>query len=262
MATTLTEYLKENPPGEFRSVPHYFPSGDYLTYFVSDEPCFAKRIDDVVTVYLANGSERLVGCKVKGVKHILRTAGEFRVEVQDGDVKLGFFFVCLLGPASLAEHLGRFAPLFQQHVEHRRHTCREGNAVGANDSCDGFRIELVREGDGAPQEQWNENPLRLPEHMAQRKKIEYADGLKQGCAPAILLDFFLKWSEVGTNISVAMNNALGFPGRSRCVNDFHDVVWSNLGDWEVLSRLKCAQFIHDRAVDDEASAGVCTNPRG
>ncbi len=98
MAATLTEYLKENPPGEFRSVPHYFPSGDYLTYFVSDEQCFAKRIDDVVTVYLANGSERLVGCKVKGVKHILRTAGEFRVDVQDGDVKLGFFFLLSAGP--------------------------------------------------------------------------------------------------------------------------------------------------------------------
>ncbi len=98
MATTLTEYLKDNPPGEFRSVPHYFPSGDFLTYFVSDEPCVAKRIDDVVTVYLACGTERLVGCKVKGVKHILRTAGEFRVAVEDGSVRLGFFFFVSASP--------------------------------------------------------------------------------------------------------------------------------------------------------------------
>lgn len=98
MATTLTEYLKHNPPGEFRSVPHYFPSGDYLTYFLSDEPCFAKRIDDVVTVYVAHGTERLIGCKVKGVNHILRTAGDFSVNVADGDVELGFFFFLSAAP--------------------------------------------------------------------------------------------------------------------------------------------------------------------
>jgi hypothetical protein len=99
MATTLKEYLKANPPGEFRAVPHYFPSGDYLTYFVSDERCHAKRLDDVVTVYLANESGRLVGCKVKGVRHILNTAGAFGVDVDGGDgIRLGFFFFAGAAP--------------------------------------------------------------------------------------------------------------------------------------------------------------------
>lgn len=92
MAPTLTEYLRAHQPGGFRAVPHYFPSGDYLTYFVADERCHAKRIDDVMTVYLADGTDRLVGCKVKGVSHILKTAGTFGVRVDGDGIRLGFFF--------------------------------------------------------------------------------------------------------------------------------------------------------------------------
>ena len=93
MAMTLKNYLAAHEPGQFRAVPHYFPSGDYLTYFVSNERCHAKRLDDVMTVYLADGSDRLVGCKVKGVRHILKTAGAFGVGVDGGDgIRLGFFF--------------------------------------------------------------------------------------------------------------------------------------------------------------------------
>jgi hypothetical protein len=99
MAQTLTEYLQANRPGEFRAVPQYFPSGDYLTYFVSDERCHAKRLDDIVTVYLANDSDRLVGCKVKGVRHILDQAGAFGVGVDGGDgIRLGLFFFAAAAP--------------------------------------------------------------------------------------------------------------------------------------------------------------------
>lgn len=100
MAPTLTEYLRENRPGEFRAVPQYFTTGDYLTYFVSGERCHAKRLDDIVTVYLANDSDRLVGCKVKGVRHILDTAGAFGVGVDGGgdDVRLGLFFFAAAAP--------------------------------------------------------------------------------------------------------------------------------------------------------------------
>ena len=93
METTLTEYLKVNKPGAFRAVPHYVRSGDYLTYFLSDRECYAKRLDDVVTLYLEPGTDRLVGCKVKDVKHILQSAGDFGVHLDGGkQVRLGFFF--------------------------------------------------------------------------------------------------------------------------------------------------------------------------
>lgn len=99
MATTLRDYLRANEPGGFRAVPHYFPSGDFLTYFVSDERCYAKRLDGVVTVYLAHGTDRLVGCKVKGVRHVLKTAGTFGVGVHGGDgLTLGIFFFAGAAP--------------------------------------------------------------------------------------------------------------------------------------------------------------------
>lgn len=98
MATTLKDYLRSHEPGEFRAAPHYFPTGDYLTYFVSDERSYAKRLDDVVTVYLAMGSDRLVGCKVKGVRHILKTAGAFGVGVDGEGIRLGFFFFAGAAP--------------------------------------------------------------------------------------------------------------------------------------------------------------------
>ena len=98
MAPTLADYLRDRRPKGFRSAPSYFPLGDYLTYFVSDEPCHARRVDDVVTVYLSNDTDRLVGCKVKGVKHILKTAGDFGVGLGDAAFRLGFFFFAGAAP--------------------------------------------------------------------------------------------------------------------------------------------------------------------
>lgn len=98
MAPNLSEYLKTNRPGTFRSAPRYFESGDYLTYFVQDVDYYAKRLDDVVTVYLTKGTDRLVGCKVKGVRHILRTAGAFGVGLEGAAVKLGLFFFAGAAP--------------------------------------------------------------------------------------------------------------------------------------------------------------------
>lgn len=101
MATTLNEYRRANPPGEFRAVPHYFPSGDYLNYFLTDERCHAKRLDGVVTVYIGNESGRLVGVKVKGVRHILKTAGAFGIGVDGGSVRLGLFFFVGAAPDTI-----------------------------------------------------------------------------------------------------------------------------------------------------------------
>ena len=90
--TTLSEYLRENRPESFRAEPAYVPSGDYLAYFLKDVPHLSERLDAVVTLYLAADTRELVGCKIKGVRHILKTAGAFGVGVTDGNLKLGFFF--------------------------------------------------------------------------------------------------------------------------------------------------------------------------
>src|SRR5262245_7944336 len=93
MAQNLSQYLKENPSKGFKPVPHYFASGDYLSWFLRGDECRAKRIDDVLTVFLAEGTDELVGCKVKGVKHILETAGTFGIVVDDDDIRIGLLFL-------------------------------------------------------------------------------------------------------------------------------------------------------------------------
>jgi hypothetical protein len=92
MAESLTEYLAKNKPQGFRPVPHYFPQGDFVTYYFRNDPCYAQRLDDVVTVFLAFGTDELVGCKIKGVKKILQSAGDFDVHIEDSAIKLGLFF--------------------------------------------------------------------------------------------------------------------------------------------------------------------------
>ncbi len=92
MAQDLKQYLQEHRCQGFRPVPHYFPSGDYVTYYFRNERCVAQRVDDLLTVFLASGTNELVGCKIKGVKHILAAAGDFGITVDDGQIKLGLFF--------------------------------------------------------------------------------------------------------------------------------------------------------------------------
>ena len=92
MAQDLMEYLKTHPPQGFRPIPHYFPQGDFVTYYFRNDPSFAERVDDLLTVFLTFDTKELVGCKIKGVKHILQTAGDFGVTLDDGDVQLGLFF--------------------------------------------------------------------------------------------------------------------------------------------------------------------------
>lgn len=115
MAKDLKEHLKGRKVKDFKAVPHYFANGDYVTYYLRNDRCHAQRVDDLLTVYLAMGTDELVGCKIKGVKHILQTAGDFGVRVDDGDVHLGLFF--FLGAAwtkdeakkKRYEELGRMA---------------------------------------------------------------------------------------------------------------------------------------------------------
>lgn len=92
MVQNLSQYLAEHTCQGFKPVPHYFPDGDFVSYFFRPDRCYAERVDDMLTVYLAFDSNELVGCKIKGVQQVLKTAGEFGVGVADGDVRLGFFF--------------------------------------------------------------------------------------------------------------------------------------------------------------------------
>lgn len=98
MERDLKQYLAENSCKGFRPVPHYFPTGDYVTLYVKEERCHAERVDDLLTVFLSNDTGEMVGGKIKGVKRLLEAMGMFGAVVQRDDVSLEMFFV--MGKAS------------------------------------------------------------------------------------------------------------------------------------------------------------------
>lgn len=93
MAQELMEYLRGRSTQKFSSVPHYFPDGDFVTFYASDVRCYAERVDELLTVYRQVGSNDLVGCKIKGVRRILGTLGHFAIVVADNKLMMGVLFM-------------------------------------------------------------------------------------------------------------------------------------------------------------------------
>ncbi len=93
MGETLTDFLKGKKAKEFESRPIYSADGDFISLYLSDEDSYAERVDDLLTVYLSVKNDTLVGCKIKGVRRLLKTLGDFGVSVQDEDISFSLLFV-------------------------------------------------------------------------------------------------------------------------------------------------------------------------
>ena len=101
MAQNLTEYLRGRKAKRFVARPLYFQDGDFVSYFLKDERCYARRVDRLLTLYVSMQSDELVGCKIKGVRRLLKKLGDFGVMIEDGDgAVLGLLF---LAAASLTD---------------------------------------------------------------------------------------------------------------------------------------------------------------
>lgn len=72
MEKNLNEFLENNRAKGFRKVLHYFPNGDFVSFYFRPDRCYAERVDDRLTVYLSMDTKELVGCKIKGVKKPFR----------------------------------------------------------------------------------------------------------------------------------------------------------------------------------------------
>lgn len=95
MAQDLNEYLATRQPKGFSSVPQYFEDGDFVTYFLKNDLHYAQRVDGLLTIYLSEESDELIGCKIKGVREILETMGAFGVVIADhnNEISLGLLFL-------------------------------------------------------------------------------------------------------------------------------------------------------------------------
>jgi len=90
MATNeLMEYLKGRNVSKFTPHPFYSKEGDFLTYYFKDADFHAERQDDILTLYMSMEDNSFVGFKLKGVvSHLIRTLGDFSLEVHDDDGNL------------------------------------------------------------------------------------------------------------------------------------------------------------------------------
>lgn len=88
----LNRYLERaRKPHTFR--PIYVPEGDCLVHYENDQPCTAKRLHDLVTIYLADDDGSLVGWKIKDISRLLKQYGSFGVALEGKGFFLGFLFL-------------------------------------------------------------------------------------------------------------------------------------------------------------------------
>lgn len=90
---SLKERLEADIPSGLLKEPQYYIAGDYLTYFDSDEECYAFRVNDLLTIYTGIGSGKLVGCKIKGVMAVLRKVRGMKIEIHAEEISMAFLFL-------------------------------------------------------------------------------------------------------------------------------------------------------------------------
>lgn len=76
----------------FQPTTTFDPDGDCVEFIAKPGPFYAKRIDDLLTVYYDQESDEIIGSLIKGIAGICRRLSEkmpaFKIEVEDGPVKL------------------------------------------------------------------------------------------------------------------------------------------------------------------------------
>lgn len=80
---------------------HYSHQGDLVIYYFRNAASYAQRVDELLTVFRSFETNELVGCKIKGIQNILRTAGTFGVNADHGQVELNFFI--FIGAATASD---------------------------------------------------------------------------------------------------------------------------------------------------------------
>jgi len=100
MAANLMKYLERARPKCFEPRPYYGHEEDCLTFYFDNAESYARRVDELLTLFLSLKTNELVGCQVKGVRKNLKRLGDFGISVKHGKVRLDLFFHLL---AFLAE---------------------------------------------------------------------------------------------------------------------------------------------------------------
>jgi len=92
------------PAEPFKPTAAYDPDGDCIEFLAKPDPFYGERVDDLVTVYYSQDTHEVIGSLIKGVtpfcKNMLQKFPGFKIEVQDGRVRLEHMFLARLWTAA------------------------------------------------------------------------------------------------------------------------------------------------------------------
>ena len=93
----LEKLLKENPPAN-RFVPYCYlnKEADALTVYFEGDPDYSKRLNEHVTIYLSEGTDEIIGCRIKGISGIIEDLPNY-VNVQHNGYCLSVVFLPFRG---------------------------------------------------------------------------------------------------------------------------------------------------------------------
>lgn len=78
MATeTLKDYvLSQSPPpaSEYQIRPYYSKVGDFVSFCWAPERFYTRRVDEFLTLYHSAATNKVVGCKIKGIRYLVGEA--------------------------------------------------------------------------------------------------------------------------------------------------------------------------------------------
>ena len=91
MAIELKEYLSQIGSVPFQPYVLISPDADALTFYYREDADYSQRLTDHVTLYRSLASNKLVGCRIKGIAGILEDLPNF-LHVDHEGAKLSMVF--------------------------------------------------------------------------------------------------------------------------------------------------------------------------
>jgi hypothetical protein len=110
--------LSKVPSGEtFQPLVTYDADGDCIEFLTSDQSFYAEQVDPLVTVYYDRETGEVIGSLIKGISRFLREVLErapgFKIEIQDGRIKLEHLLTARLWSAA-ADPKGTWVLTYQK----------------------------------------------------------------------------------------------------------------------------------------------------
>lgn len=84
-------------------------AADALTVYFANEPDYAKRLNDHITIYLSLDTDDIVGCRVKGIRDIVNDLPNY-IDVNTNGIGLSIVFLaCRTSSPEENETINRLA---------------------------------------------------------------------------------------------------------------------------------------------------------